>query len=99
MLYHAGTMEEHFADSAFDGINSHCINNVFAYQLTPDEFRALQKPSQIRARIDRQHSESRWFNVHDAGLHLYIAEKLRLALDALDRQIGAQAIQQCFQAR
>lgn len=91
-LVYGGTMEEHFTDSAFEGINSHCINNVFAYVLSPRELRDFAGGSRsAHMALDRQHSQSRWFATDDASLHPYVATKVALVRSALSRQTSRQA--------
>ncbi|KAG8462315.1 hypothetical protein KFE25_012135 [Diacronema lutheri] len=95
-LLHAGTMEEHFPDSAFDGINSHCINSVFACVLSPAELRVLPDGSasagtRTAGALDGQHSRARWFAVDDPALHPYVATKLDLVRVALARQAWGAA--------
>lgn len=91
MIY-GGTMEEFFADSAFEGISSHCINNVFGYVLTNTEEKNFVEGSRsLRAALDKQHFEARWFALDDASLHPYVATKNALLRSALARQAALQA--------
>ena len=65
-----GVNEEIFEDSAFPGINSHCVNTVFGYVLSDEAAAAL------REKMDGQHSEYKWFDVADPDLHPLIQKKL-----------------------
>jgi colanic acid biosynthesis protein WcaH len=86
-LLFAGAMEEVFTDSAYDGVNSHCVNSVFAYTLSTAEMLMQQSRQLLSARLDAQHSDSRWFSTSDPSLHPYVATKLGLVFDALERPI------------
>lgn len=89
-LLFAGIVEEIFDDSAFDGINSHCLNSVFAYVLTSAEHAQLQLTATV-TRLDRQHSLSNWFYVTDQSLHAYMRKKVAMVVNALRRAQGAEA--------
>jgi colanic acid biosynthesis protein WcaH len=75
----AGSVEEVFADSMFAGVNSHCVNAVFALVLTEAEEAAQRR--QPGALLDGQHSQARWFASADYGnQHEYVQAKLRLVV-------------------
>ena len=80
-LVQAGVVEEIFEDSAIPGVNSHCINSVFAFKL-PSSF---QQDRLIRRSAigDRQHSEGAWLDVDDPTLHLFMRRKVKVCLRAL----------------
>ena len=74
----AGGVEEICADSAFDGVNSHCINPVVALVLTEAEEAAQRRQGTL---LDGQHSQARWFARADfESLHAYVRAKLRLVV-------------------
>jgi colanic acid biosynthesis protein WcaH len=77
-LRHAGSVEEVFPDSTFAGVNSHCVNAVFALVLTEAEEAARQRPGTL---LDGQHSQARWFARADYDdQHEYVQAKLRLVV-------------------
>lgn len=76
----AGAVEEVFTDSAFDGVNSHCVNTVFALVLTEAEEAAQRRQGAL---LDGQHSQVRWVARADfASTHEFVQAKLRLVVGA-----------------
>lgn len=67
-----GVNEEIFPDSAFEGINSHCVNTVYGY-VVPDD-------TEVYGR-DGQHSQQRWFKADDSSLHPLIKTKVSYFID------------------
>lgn len=86
----AGAVEEVFADSAYPGVNSHCINTVYALVLT-----AAEEAQQRRqgAALDGQHSQARWFARADfESQHEYVQAKLRLVVGTKRKAAALSAL-------
>ena len=69
-LFLGGIMEEFFEDSIYQGVETHNVNIFFGYITSKS----------LSIKIDRQHSQYKWFDISSQNLHPHVRYKIDLVM-------------------
>ncbi|MBI3632275.1 MAG: NUDIX domain-containing protein [Candidatus Vogelbacteria bacterium] len=68
-LYYGGVQEEIHKNSAFKNVSYHAIS-IFYFTLVDE--------NTFHPKLDKQHSDGRWFDIKDKEIHPFIKQRLSL---------------------